>query len=105
ADRLHANRSQVLERLTQRKEQPLCSCVSDERRCALPLPTPSIKAGSDSVAMFRLSIVLIGLLSLAACATAPREVPALADVTPFSSSDTGVKLPLNWQSLVVSRAK
>jgi hypothetical protein len=55
--------------------------------------------------MVRLSTVLIGLLSLAACATAPREVPALVDVTPFSSSDTGAKLPLNWQSLVVSRAK
>jgi len=53
----------------------------------------------------RIPLLLGSALILAACATTPPEAPVFADVTPFSSSGAGARLPLNWQSLVISRAK
>src|SRR5262249_9873847 len=63
------------------------------------------KRPSSANPMLRLLIVLTSTLLLAACASVPREAPVFADVTPFSSSGAGAKLPRNWQSLVISRAK
>lgn len=45
------------------------------------------------------------VLFLSACATPQPEAPVFADVTPFSSSWAGTGLPLDWQRLVISRAK
>jgi hypothetical protein len=55
--------------------------------------------------MRRLSALLAVVLCLAGCATTVPEAPVFADVTPFSRSWAGVRLPLDWQSLVISRAK
>jgi hypothetical protein len=55
--------------------------------------------------MLRVVVAIAGVLGLAACATTPPEPIAFADVTPFSSSWEGARLPRNWQSLVISRAK
>lgn len=55
--------------------------------------------------MLRFVVAIAAVLGLAACATTPPESPAYAEVTPFSRSWEGSKLPLNWQSLVISRAK
>jgi hypothetical protein len=56
--------------------------------------------------MPRYSLLLASTtLLLFGCATAPVEQQPLAEVTPFSSNWAGAQLPLNWQSLVISRAK
>jgi len=55
--------------------------------------------------MLRLAAFPCSVLLLSACATAPVESPVFVDVTPFSSNSDGARLPLNWQSLVISRAK
>jgi len=50
-------------------------------------------------------LLLSASVVLAGCATQPVEQPSFAEVTPFSRSSAGARLPLNWQSLVISRAK
>jgi len=50
--------------------------------------------------------LLASTLVLASCATLPAPEPRTpSDVTPFSRSQVGTALPLDWQSLVISRAK
>jgi hypothetical protein len=57
-------------------------------------------------AMPRYRLLLLSTLMLAGCATQPSEQPAaFSEVTPFSTNWAGARLPLNWQSLVISRAK
>lgn len=55
--------------------------------------------------MQRLLFPLAVLLVLAGCATQPIETPVQSDVTPFSRNSAGTPVPLDWQSLVISRAK
>jgi hypothetical protein len=55
--------------------------------------------------MRRSGLWLTTALLLAGCATPPAESPEFSDVTPFSRSWEGVRLPLDWQSLVVSQTK
>jgi hypothetical protein len=57
-------------------------------------------------AMPRHRLLLLTTLTLAGCATQPPEQSAaFSEVTPFSTNRAGARLPLNWQSLVISRAK
>jgi hypothetical protein len=44
-------------------------------------------------------------LLVGACANTPAPDRAYADVTPFSRSAAGVRQPLDWQRLVIARAK
>jgi hypothetical protein len=52
--------------------------------------------------------LLVAVLALAGCASSPAPVPEArtpGEVTPFSRSKVGAQLPIDWQSLVISRAK
>ncbi len=58
--------------------------------------------------MFRRFALTLATLAVAGCATQPPSgVPptVASEITPFSRSDAGTRLPVDWQSLVISRSK
>src|SRR5215467_8184246 len=50
-------------------------------------------------------LALSTVISLVGCATPPPQPPEFSEVTPFSRSWTGARLPRDWQSLVISQSK
>jgi hypothetical protein len=50
-------------------------------------------------------LALFTAVSVAGCAALPSQLPESSEVTPFSRSWAGARLPLDWQSLVISQSK